>query len=232
MSDQQARIIKAGTGGVEPLPALRLGGLTGLPSGPAGAADQAGEILADARREAAALALQAEEKGYARGFERGQTEGRAAGERRAYEQTSERLEAAASSARRLFDKLARDVDVARAVLRRAAEVRMVRFAVDLAATAGGGGFIDERAIRRVIVEAVREADFPGRLTVVVSPENMDAVRECLPEATRAADGTDGVAIAADEALPAGTVRISATGGQVETDACLDLAAMDEREAGL
>jgi len=48
---------------------------------------QAARVIAEAREEARALALQAEERGYADGFERGLKEGQALGERRAYEET-------------------------------------------------------------------------------------------------------------------------------------------------
>lgn len=168
-----ARIMKASNVGgpqSDRMAALRLRELaTEVNTAVLDARKQAARVLAEARDEANAIVLQAEEAGYARGFDRGRSEGLARGERLAFKQIRGRLAGKATPLAALADRLATEIDRAGRALSGQAADRQgapTDAPAEGLADAPTEGLLDRaacdvRILQRMLVEAFEAAGLPG-----------------------------------------------------------------------
>jgi len=164
-----ARIMKASNVGgpqSDRMAALRLRELaTEVNTAVLDARKQAARVLAEARDEANAIVLQAEEAGYVRGFDRGRSEGMARGERLAFKQIRGRLAGKATPLAALADRIATEIDRAGRALSGQAADRQGAPADGLADAPTEGlldrAACDVRILQRMLVEAFEAAGLPG-----------------------------------------------------------------------
>lgn len=185
------------------------------------AKQEADRIIAEARAERERLIADAREVGQRAGYEEGLAQGReagkVAGETAARAEHADRLRQIQSAwADALEEFLAqRDhlvIECKQDVLRLAIGVaeRVVHRRIEC----------DDEVVCRQIEEALRLVSKPTRVVVSASPDDVELVRDILPDLAARLEGVEHASLVADDSLARGSCIIRTAGGG-EVDASID-----------
>lgn len=177
---------------------------------------QAARILAGARDQAEYIQLQAHEKGYSEGFERGRKEGCAEGERRGHELAMEKITAETAGLVRLGQSVLDELARADGVLRARQREQVLELAVAIAERIVGRiAPADIASARANLMKALELAGRTGLVRILVNPSQLEALRRHCTDLVQLLGRSDEVELIADEGISAGGVRLVVGVGEID-----------------
>jgi flagellar assembly protein FliH len=179
------------------------GGFGGPPAGPTPE-----ELVAQAHAEADAIRAQAREDGFAAGLQAAQAE---------IATTAEALASALASVEELRGQVADQVEHGAVAL----ALRIAEQALGAAVEADPTRVVD------VVRGALRRLTERGRVTILVNPEDMDAVRDAVGELMRTLGGIESCDVQAERRVSRGGAVVRTAEGEV--DATLETKLMRARD---
>jgi flagellar assembly protein FliH len=190
-------------------------------------ADQAREIVLEARKDAARIAADARaaaeqvradaaRKGYEEGFARGQNDGYADVAQNAEVQARRQFDEEFSDVVELARKVVDRVEAARRELLEQARREMLGFAVELAEKIVSRVAATDIAAAEANLAKVMELVRPGgEIVVKVHPEQLEAIRRCGSQLADTLGARRTIRMEADERVERGGVKVTTADGEID-----------------
>ncbi|HUS91322.1 MAG TPA: FliH/SctL family protein [Phycisphaerae bacterium] len=193
---------------------------------------QAARIVAEARVQADSASEAATKQGYDEGFARGQNDGYEDALRRGTAEAAERFAEDAAGLTELLERIVGEMTDSRDRLLHKGRRELLDFAVELAEKiVGRVAARDPAAAEANLAKALELADGSRRACVKVNPDQLEALRSCLPGVVESLGRTGRVDLVADAGISPGGVKVVCGEGEIDATIETQLAHVAEALLG-